>query len=299
LAAHLLTGVGWSGAGEGAIQSIRCQTRQDGWFFDDVVLQMTRGGDEWRCGCSIKSYAVFGKDGAPREFVKSLLEQWLETSDSGFQQTKDSLTLFSAQHSPDIREAWVGLCDSARALSPEVYAQRFVDSAEPSPMRRAAFTSLLYSDGSNPPRDPIEIARLLRKFRLAEHDFQHAESQTATQAILLCQHALDDSARDRAADLWAAMITYCGGIRRKGGQISLGDLLAELAHRFPLKQHPRYAADWTSILNESRQRMEAMPAKSAAWSPWIEMHCASFWGKRLVRVRRLLSWAGPAMGKVY
>ena len=121
-------------------------------------------------------------------------------------------------------------------------------------MRRAAFKSLQLPEG-NGPVDPIGIARLLQRFRLAEHDFQHAESQTGMQAILLCQQALVDSARDRATDLWAAMITYCARIRRKGGQIALSDLLAELAHRFPLKQHPRYAADWMLILSESQQRI--------------------------------------------
>lgn len=125
LAAHLLTGVSWSGAGEGTIQSIHCQTRQDGWFFDDIVLQLADDGREWKCGCSVKSYAVFGKNGASRDFVKSLLEQWLNAPDSAFQQTKDTLTVFSAQHSPEIREAWFGLCDSARAMSPETFAKAF------------------------------------------------------------------------------------------------------------------------------------------------------------------------------
>ena len=260
LAAHLLSGVSWRGAGEGLIKAIQCQMRQDGWFFDDVVLTLSDSDKESKCGCSIKSCSVFGAHGAPREFAISLWEQWLSNSGSGFQQGDDNLTLFAAQHTPEIREAWFGLCDSARVIAPDVFAERLVNGTEPSPLRRAAFKSLELSDIAAA-QDPFQVARLLRKFRLAEHDFQHAESQSANQAILLCQQALEDAARNRAVGLWEALIAYCGRIRRKGGEITLPSLLAELAHRFPLKQHPRYAADWSKILDESRQRLRVLPTK--------------------------------------
>jgi len=262
LAANLLSGVRWVGAGEGEILSIQCQMRQDGWLFDDVVLHLKHADVEWKCACSIKSFSVFGKEGAPRDFTKALWEQWLDSAGSGFRQDADSITLIAAQHEPQIREAWIGLCDSARVMSPETLANRCVGGLEPSPLRRAAFSSLQGSDDNGELlREPVEIARLLRQFRLAEHDFHHTESQSATHAILLCQQALSDVARARAVDLWEALVAFCAGIRRKGGKITLPDLLSELAHKFPLKNHPRYAADWFTILSESRQRIEVLPTK--------------------------------------
>ncbi len=262
LAAHLLSGVSWVGAGEGEILSIQCQMRQDGWLFDDIVLQLKHAQVERKCACSIKSFAVFGKEGSPQDFTKALWEQWLDSTSSGFQQDADSITLIAAHHEPQIREAWIGLCDSARVMSPEKLVNRCVSGVEPSPLRRAAFKSLQMSGkNSEPVREPVEVARLLRRFRLAEHDFHHAESQSTTHAILLCQQALTDVERSRASELWEALVVFCAGVRRKGGEITLPNLLAELGHRFSLKQHPRYAADWSTILAESRQRIDVLPMK--------------------------------------
>ena len=112
-------------------------------------------------------------------------------------------------------------------------------------MRRHAFKSLQPGSDHSLADDATEIAQLLSKFRLAEHDFQHSESQSVSQAILLCQQTLSDAARNQAGQLWKELANYCASIRRKGGQITLPSLLAELAHRFPLKQHPKYATDWS------------------------------------------------------
>ena len=116
IAAHMLAGVPWVGSGRGQIEGIQCQAMQDGWFFDDVVLHLRDADEFWNCGCSIKSFTVFGKCGAPHEFVESVWKEWRNASAAGFQRDKDALTLFAAQHTPETRETWIGLCDSARAL---------------------------------------------------------------------------------------------------------------------------------------------------------------------------------------
>ena len=261
IAAHMLAGVTWVGSGRGKIEGIQCQAMQDGWFFDDVVLHLRDADELWNCGCSIKSFTVFGKHGAPYEFVESVWKEWRNASAAGFQRDKDALTLFATQHTPEIRETWIGLCDSARALSAETLADRIVREAEPSKMRSDAFKSLQRRRDHSLADDATEIAQLIARFRLAEHDFQHSESQSVTQATLLCQQTLADAARNQAGQLWKELANYCASIRRKGGQVTLPSLLAELAHRFPLKQHPNYAADWSKILIESRQRMTALPVK--------------------------------------
>lgn len=261
IAAHMLAGVPWVGSGRGEIEGIQCQAMQDGWFFDDVILRLRDVDQSWNCGCSIKSFTVFGKRGAPKEFVESIWKEWRNTSSAGFQREKDTLTLFAAQHTPEIREGWIGLCDSARVLAAETLADRIVRETEPSKMRRDAFESLQPSGEHSFADDAVEIAKMLARFRLAEHDFQHSESQSANQGIVLCQQTLSDPARSQAPELWQALVSYCASIRRKGGQITLPLLLAELAHRFSLKQHPRYAADWNKILTESRQRLTTLPAK--------------------------------------
>ncbi len=262
LACHLLAGVSWRGAGEGTIRAIECQMRQDGWLFDDVVLSIETSGKGRRCACSVKSHVVFTKAGAPREFARALWGQWLTNENPDFQRERDSLTLVAAQHEPEVSETWSGLTEAARAMAPETMAERYASDAEPSPQRRAAFQSLRIPDEvSGVAMDSVGTVRLLRGFRLAQVDFQHADSQSATQAIALCQQILRDTDRARASDLWDAVVTFASSVRRKGGRITLPDLLAKLGHRFPLKQHPDYAADWAGILTESGQRMASLPTK--------------------------------------
>jgi hypothetical protein len=261
LSCHLVTGVPWY-AGTGIIRAIECQMRQDGWSFDDIVLRSEKDGVECRCACSVKSQAVFGKNGAPLKFARALWHQWLDESASGFQRGRDSLVLISAQHEPEVREAWFGLTETARSISPESLTTRCESAAEPSPLRRAAFRSLRIDDElGQAVVDPVETARLLQKFHLVEQDFQHSESQSVTLAISLCQQALSDVQRERASELWEALLNFAASVRRKGGCITLPDLLTKLSHRFALKQHPNYAADWATILSDSLQRLESLPAK--------------------------------------
>lgn len=65
LAAHLLVGISWPDAGEGVIEVIQCQMRQDGWLFDDAILTINVDGFRRKCACSVKSHSVFGRQGAP------------------------------------------------------------------------------------------------------------------------------------------------------------------------------------------------------------------------------------------
>jgi len=80
IASHKLAGVPWVGSGRGQIEGIQCQAMQDGWFFDDVILRLRDADGFWNCGCSIKSFSVFGKRGAPRDFVESIWKEWRNTS---------------------------------------------------------------------------------------------------------------------------------------------------------------------------------------------------------------------------
>jgi hypothetical protein len=258
VACHLLSGAPWQGKPGVKVTAMDCQAEQDGWKFDDLVIHLRENGRDSKAGCSVKSYAVFGPQGAPADFASTLWQQWRATGPSGFQPDRDSLVLISAQHPPDIREAWFGLAEEARATVPATTADRLRRETDPSPLRRRAFKSLLDSCGEA--ADPfLETASLLRAFHLVETDFQHASSQSATHAIALCQQALIDAERNQAAELWQSVLQHVADIRRKGGRIALPSLLAALASKFPLKQHPDYSAAWQALETESRQRMDNIP----------------------------------------
>jgi hypothetical protein len=258
LAMHLLSGVPWPGAKGFTIVALECQKRADGWFFDDVVVHVEQGGITRSIGCSVKSFPVFGPQGAPKDLVMALWGQWRATAPRAFDADRDWLALISAQHTPEVREVWFGLTDEAHVTDPVIYAARFMNGTEPSSSRRESFASLLQAEAGG---TADEAARLLSRLYLVEHDFQHTSSQTSAQYIALAQQALEDAARDRAADLWQAVCTVVAPIRRKGGRITLTELLADLVPRFPLKHHPDYAADLISINTESRARVATLPVK--------------------------------------
>lgn len=117
--------------------------RQDGWHFDDFVVELTINGEVYRCACSVKSFPVFGVKGAPAEFGAAAWKEWLGKGNSPFQRARDELAIFAAPHNPAIREAWQGLLDSARAgIPPETLARRQLEEAEPSALKRDAFASM-------------------------------------------------------------------------------------------------------------------------------------------------------------
>lgn len=264
LACHLLASIPWPNQYAGSLRSIKCQMQQDGWEFDDFLVESHREGLSHYCACSVKSFPVFGKTGAASaELAAAAWRQWLGGRPSAFQRDRDSLVIFATAPAPEVREAWHGLLDAARVMEPAQFARRQVEGDAPSSLQRAAFASMRCSQDLNASasNDPIETARLLQKFGFQEHDFDHTSSQSVAHAALLCQQALADSARTRAGELWEAILAYAAQIRKKGGCITLPDLLTQFAARFPLKQHPDYASEWSTISIESKARLAVLPTK--------------------------------------
>jgi hypothetical protein len=139
LACHLLTGIPWPNP-QSVIEAINCQMRQDGWHFDDFIVELRANGEVRRSACSVKSFPVFGRKGAPADFAKETWREWLGQGGSPFKRNRDSIAVFSAPREPAVREAWQGLLDIAHAeISPDVLAKRQREGTEPSLLKRAAY----------------------------------------------------------------------------------------------------------------------------------------------------------------
>src|SRR5439155_10023662 len=133
----------WPNPQAGFIEAINCQMRQDGWHFDDFVVDLSLNGEAYRCACSVKSFPVFGVKGAPAEFREAAWKEWLGKGDSTFRRERDKMVLFTAPHDSDVREAWQGMLDFGRSgVPPETVARRHAEGAEPSAMKRDAFASM-------------------------------------------------------------------------------------------------------------------------------------------------------------
>jgi arsenate reductase-like glutaredoxin family protein len=262
LSCHLLAGVPWPNRHAGTIRALHCQMRQDGWHFEDVVVEIVGGSVDFDIGCSVKSFPVFGPEGAPADFVAAIWKQWLSAG-TPFKRGRDQLALFAAGHTHEIAETWKSLLDAAHTMTAETLARRHAERTEPSSSKRAAFASIRCPQAldASSYANREETARLLACLSLQEHDFDHSNSRSVAQAIALCQQSLFDSARERAGELWEAVLIFAGEVRQKGGTIDLPRLLSRLASRFPLKQHPSFAADWERMSSVSAEVMAIVPAK--------------------------------------
>jgi len=259
---HLLAGVPLVTAGKVQIESLECQMHLDGWKFDDVVVTATKQQDVLKIGCSIKSFPVFGVEGAPKEFRESIWNEWLSEG-SPFRRDHDKLALICSPHNTNIYRTWSGLLESASKISPQTLAKRFEFAKDPSKPRRDAFSSLRCPSDVNVDfhDDRVETAKLLSRLTLFELDFENTGSRDVKMAVILCQQCLEDSNRDLASYLWAEILAISGRYRTKGGVINLPVILKELSGKFPLKHHPSFSNDWAKIEKFSRESISTIPCQ--------------------------------------
>lgn len=262
LSCYLLTGVPWPNQRAGTIKALHCQMRQDGWLFDDVIADIDGHDEGFKIACSVKSFPVFGPEGAPIEFVRSTWAQWLST-ECEFRRERDQLAIITADHEAKISDAWKGLLAGAKSIPPDTLARRHANQDEPSSTKRAAFASMTCPAQIDSVcyEDSQETARLLASLNFEEHDFTFSNSRSTALAISLCQQALQDFARDRATDLWDALKRIAKETRVKGGTIDLPRLVDPLALLFPLKDHPSFAGDWHMLRTISTEMMGMIPVK--------------------------------------
>jgi len=257
---HILAGVPWAAADLGQIESLECQMQQDGWKFDDIVVNVSKGVRQFRIGCSVKSFPVFGARGAPKGFRESIWKEWMSDS-SPFKKDEDLLALICSPHETKIQRTWSGLLESAKKMSCHTLAERFKIECDPSRSRSEAFSSLRCPSDLNAEfyDTRAETARLLARLTLVELDFENTGSRDIEVAVMLCQQCLEDSERRQASDLWAEIIAISGRYRKKGGKIDLPILLRELCGEFPLKNHPSFSKDWRLIEDFSQEYLSTIP----------------------------------------
>lgn len=65
LACHLLSYTPWPNPRAGFVEPIYCQMRQDGWRFDDFIVEVNNAGEGYRVACSVKSFPSTAPRKAP------------------------------------------------------------------------------------------------------------------------------------------------------------------------------------------------------------------------------------------
>jgi hypothetical protein len=71
------------------------QTKPAGWFLDDVLVT-TKGDTTYHIEFSLKSNPQFTASKAPRDFVKTIWEQWLHIGSEVFDRSLDLMGIITA-----------------------------------------------------------------------------------------------------------------------------------------------------------------------------------------------------------
>jgi len=243
----------------GIISRIDFQTRVDGWFLDDILLTLTLHGQTRHCALSVKSNQQFTKYTAPSEFVSLAWEQFLHEETTRFNKDRDFLGLITAPLSQGVATKLYDLLNKAHSQDPKDL---------PTHLAKPRDVSKLFASFACPKElakkhgiTEESIGELLRCIEVLEFDFERQSSTRLKEAVRNCRDVLISGSLEEANFLWESLLAIASKYRPNGGYLDLRQLVDQLRSRFRLKDYPSHQADWTRLLNQTRDNLTAIPSK--------------------------------------
>jgi len=243
------------GSNYGTITSVHFEARESGWFLDDLLVNLLESGSEHSFAVSVKRRRQVTRSGFPRDFVRSVWEQWLDTRPECFERGRDLLGLATGQLADSVKGAWHDLVQEAISTQPERLAERLHTRGQTSALQRKLFASLQCPSDLQVPGETDEIAavRLLGHLRLLHFDFREQPSDNRTSALAVCQEVLQSGDSAEAGGLWQAFVGIASRLRGSGGSASLQNVIRVLSQRFRLKDYPDHEHDWRQLERMSQE----------------------------------------------
>jgi len=254
---HMMAGVPPLDGDTGSVQRLAFQTE---WQLDDLLLTCQMNGITHHCAISIKSNRQFTARKAPEDFVERCWSQFLETKDNPFSSKTDQLISIIAELSFATRDSLFSLINAARVREPAEMVKQLANG-DLSANARAMFQSfacpddlaLKYQVGTE------KIPELLRCVSVLSLNLEDPNSTDKAHALMLGRQILETGDLQAATELWEALVLLVDHHRVDRGQIDLSVVLRALRHRFQLKEHPDYAADWNRLWADSKERWQSVP----------------------------------------
>lgn len=206
----------------GIITRIDFQTRSLGWYLDDILLSLESAGRIRYCAFSIKSNRQFSGVSAPKDFVLSVWEQFLqeklpdEEAIQVFIKNRDYLGLVLAPISPDLAKDLHLLLEMARKQDPKDIPNRISKENYTSDSVRRIFSSFDCPDQLAKTHDITErnTGELLRHIRYIQFDFEAEPSDRLREAIQNCRSILCDESLEESQRLWEKLLIISKEYRR-------------------------------------------------------------------------------------
>lgn len=260
--AHMFANEPPLGRSTDAIQRIHFQARPDGWFLDDLVLELRAPGEPReanpRVSFSVKSNKQFTTRGAPAEFVRTAWELFLSSEpESAFIQRRDFMGLLSAPLSGNLKEAIEFVVQKARKSEADRLVGRYAAPRWTNETTRTMFSSFACPEDLAQAHGITaeDTGRLLARCYFLRFDFEESTSEREKQGHDRCRRALHSGDHGEAVQLWEHLWVIAAEYRRQAGTLQRRDLLDRLRHEFDLADLPDHVNDWRRLLDLSAASM--------------------------------------------
>lgn len=244
-------------AEDGQVEVIRFQKRADGWFLDDLVLELRRpDSSSCRLAASVKSNSQITKSGLPADFRDAVWEQRLHLGTKQFDVNSDYLSLVTSPIELEVKTAWDGLLTKAIASDVTLFAARLDTANYSNKIERAIFTSLHCPPTIDASITQVDTTELLQRLRHFQFDFGSEPSEDENKCIHRCADLLRDGGKPQAILLWNNLKQLAREYATAGGDLTREQLANRLRRQFSLNEFPNYVSDWNKISADFKIRIE-------------------------------------------
>lgn len=237
------------------IKAIHFQAGNNGWIFDDILVEFSDDKRDFKLALSVKSNKQFTSQKAPDDLVEDIWNQFL-TENSPFNSKCDYLGIVTAPLSGAAKTSLNSLLTKSQYL-PEGDLQKQVDTA------KLAKNVCSLHRSFNCPSTLVGIAnklnlktdKVLKCFKAYQCDFYDQTSSTEAQSIANIKNILVDPSASNATDVFEKVCSLVKRFRVNGGVITSQIAISYIAKDIQLKIAPEFVRDLEKLKGRSISSM--------------------------------------------
>ncbi|WP_394674604.1 hypothetical protein [uncultured Chryseobacterium sp.] len=264
LCAHLLSNRSPFSSDIGNITRIDYQVRSDGWLFDDLLLTTTANDDQTKVAISSKSNIQIGPNGAFKELLGDLWNQYNNTAGDTFNKDRDYLCIINSRISLEVSKNFNLLLRLSKENDPVSLLERLEKND-------GAFSQnlVMIFKGFHCPEpiastyniSKVDTIKLLSRIIFLEFDFENDISFDENQIIELCKICLTDQGNGEAELLYKNLCLFRSDLAPVSGYLDYNKLTTRLMVDFKLEGVKDHISDWARIKDITTSKLNMISDK--------------------------------------